>query len=962
MQDPGPSDPDRSLTVREALEEEYVAIRGPLPDDYRERVREIVPDPGKAGDEAQGRALACFYRQLHLGPCRAALCLSGGGIRSATFGLGVLQGLAEIGMLKRFTYLSTVSGGGYIGSWLSAWTLRAGGAEAVEKALGAGPTSPLAVDADPVHHLRRFSNYLSPRLGILSADTWTLAGIYLRNLVVNWLLLLPLLAIAVLLPRLAVAVVSPATWNPEPSTLWSIPGLVLLLGALAVMTVSLPGGSGPPAKVRALLTAADEPQFVAKVLVPLVGSAVALTTWWWWYALSKPIVLTLALGWFLLAGFALHTLAWIIYVLVAVGRSARAQEDKEPRLPPRARATVRVLRRGISAGASGLLGGLLVWAAATRVTPALIGGPAGPPVYAWLAMPLFLVCFLLAGTAFVALDSRDATEQDREWEARAGAWVLIVVVSWVVVGFLTLFGPTLLVLAWEQTVTGVAACGVSGVASALFGLSKWTSGPSGEGQGRTTRGRVLDWLALAGAGLFLCCLVAALSLLLSVVTPMVAPGMVPLAVRETPVGYWLLGWVLPDHAGHVVVLVGTTFGAGMALLGVLAVAAGIAALLVNVNVFSLHGMYRDRLVRAYLGASNTARRPNQFTGFDEHDDPAMRALRPAQPGAGLFHVVNIALNLVRGRELAWQERKAESFTVTPLHAGARRTGYRRLEHEGSYYGGRTGISLGTAMAISGAAANPNMGYHSSAVVTFLMTLFNVRLGAWLGNPSDAWTSGLAGPVVGLRPLLSEALGLTDERSAYVNLSDGGHFDNLGLYEMVRRRCRLIVVSDAGCDPACSLADLGNAVAKIRVDFGVPIEFDHLDIRPRKARPGKNGKRAAIARIRYSAADAVPAGLTRDDLDGVLIYLKPVLLGDEPADVEAYAVSHEQFPHESTGDQWFSETQFESYRALGRWTAACLWPPDQVPKSPLGWSELVSQAARHTGDSELPAVERHPSTA
>jgi hypothetical protein len=90
------------------------------------------------------------------------------------------------------------------------------------------------------------------------------------------------------------------------------------------------------------------------------------------------------------------------------------------------------------------------------------------------------------------------------------------------------------------------------------------------------------------------------------------------------------------------------------------------------------------------------------------------------------------------------------------------------------------------MAISGAAFTSNMGYHSSPTITFVMTLFNVRLGWWLGNPGrdDVWTR--PGPESSSGVFMDEMLGLTDDENAWVYLSDGGHFDNLGLYEMVAR--------------------------------------------------------------------------------------------------------------------------------------------------------------------------------
>ena len=148
---------------------------------------------------------------------------------------------------------------------------------------------------------------------------------------------------------------------------------------------------------------------------------------------------------------------------------------------------------------------------------------------------------------------------------------------------------------------------------------------------------------------------------------------------------------------------------------------------ININTFSLHGMYRMRLTRAYLGASNFARHPDDFTNFDSSDN--MYETDMLCKGAPL-HIINTALNLVATRNMAWQQRKAEPFTFSPISVGSWRLGYLPTED----YGGSKGVTLGTAMAISGAAFNPNMGYHSSPLVTLLMTFFNARLGWWLPNP------------------------------------------------------------------------------------------------------------------------------------------------------------------------------------------------------------------------------------
>jgi len=387
---------------------------------------------------------------------------------------------------------------------------------------------------------------------------------------------------------------------------------------------------------------------------------------------------------------------------------------------------------------------------------------------------------------------------------------------------------------------------------------------------------------------------------------------------------------------------------GIVVGGIFVVGALISWLLsrlININKFSLHAVYRDRLIRGYLGASNRNRRPNPFTGFDPKDNLCM-----AQLNRRPFHIVNMALNLVAGEELAWQQRKAESFTASPLHAGNLRLGYRPVDEYASGHWAKQqaasqgvaneqGLRLGTAMAISGAAASPNSGYHSSPIVAALMTLFNVRLGAWFGNPGrfGEKTYTHRAPHRAFLSVMYEALGLTNDSAPYVYLSDGGHFENLGLYEMVLRRCRYIVLSDAGCDPCCSLEDLGNAIRKIRNDLGIPIEIEVFKISSRKG--GQPSKYCAIGNIYYNIVDGDSAQT------GKLIYIKPAISGQEPRDVFNYKETSLEFPHEPTSDQWFSESQFESYRALGAHTIGTIckgtngkWAPS---KDPIG--EFLKQA-------------------
>jgi hypothetical protein len=203
-----------------------------------------------------------------------------------------------------------------------------------------------------------------------------------------------------------------------------------------------------------------------------------------------------------------------------------------------------------------------------------------------------------------------------------------------------------------------------------------------------------------------------------------------------------------------------------------------------------------------------------------------------------------------------------------------------------------------------------MGYHSSPVLALIMSIFNIRLGAWFGNPGPAGDSTYTdlSPKRPFWHLLCETFGMTDDERPYVYLSDGGHFENLGLYEMVLRRCHCIVVSDAGADPDCALEDLGNAIRKIRIDLGISIEIEQFSVFSRKH---SETKYCAFGKIKYCEVDGPEAE------NGMLIYIKPAIAGGEPIDVFNYKEESSVFPHESTSDQWFSESQFESYRALGK---------------------------------------------
>jgi hypothetical protein len=340
---------------------------------------------------------------------------------------------------------------------------------------------------------------------------------------------------------------------------------------------------------------------------------------------------------------------------------------------------------------------------------------------------------------------------------------------------------------------------------------------------------------------------------------------------------------------------------------------------VDINEFSLNAFYRNRLVRCYLGATRTERQPQNFTGFDGADDMPVAALADG-PLCGPLHVVNCALNLGGSSDLALHTRHSAAFTLTPFYCGSSYKSHDLTTcGELGYlptaaYGGRRGApTLGQAIAVSGAAASPNMGYHTSPVTAFLLTLFNVRLGWWFPNPGRT-TAALPSPPFSLSYLLAELFGGATDRSRFVMISDGGHFENLAAYELVRRRCRVIVLSDGECDATMTFEGLGTLIRMCEVDFGARITIDVSALRPTSTRWSRS--RWAVGSISYG--DGTP--------DGVLIYLKASMSGDEDTSVLQYKASHPTFPHESTGNQFYGEDQFESYRRLGETIALDVFEP------------------------------------
>ncbi|MGI8734395.1 MAG: patatin-like phospholipase family protein [Pyrinomonadaceae bacterium] len=1053
--------------------------------------------------------LAAIYQRRH-DKEPAALCLSGGGIRSGTFALGLMQGLARHNLLTQFDYLSTVSGGGYIGAWLTAWIHRHSGPErglagVTSSLTNARPESKIDPEPPALRYLRENSNFLTPQVGLMSADTWTFLAIYVRNLLLNWSVLIPLLLGVLLIPRFSVAAVLAQPSQP------SIRRLVLLLGfisaswAIAYIAFSRPG-------LRTRLIEANpwwkermgQRGFLRYCLLWLGVAAITLTSYWAWTPTEKK-------WWqFLLFGLATSLLGlfWSSFVL----RSWRRKRVKTviTRRTWRESAFIAALLLLIA----GSVGGLIARGAAVLVERAkLLDVDTGwtTELYVSYAVPFFLLLFMLALIVFAGISSHflgKITEEDREWWARFSAWTFIFAIAWAVFSTLVIFGP-LALLASPKFLGTVG--GLSGLVALLLGRSGKTPATSEQVAQGGLKAQLSSVLLPLLAVLFIAVFIAGLSLLTSKLIRPVSAAVdaiikprdpspngekvprqistrrdldvpaksspsssvesgIPIQIGSTKIGEFSPtgtegNQILDGHANDHMKAVHYPRWWLIAVLMLLLLGFGLLmARVINLNLFSLNNSYRSRLIRGFLAASRDKllRQPNPFTGFDPADNVSMHELRPAllhevdfinfdsfvnqfkdaaesvkttqpttaaefiytqlservksdidekdrdtpvsqglranliedlnriledeeinlsklpgfskppqkstdaqqspedatasegelrleyhihrnrrameltypqfieksdYPPYKLLHVVNTTLNLVGGDNLAWQQRKAEPFTISPLHCGSYRVGYRRSKD----YGGDDGISLGTAMAISGAAASSNMGYFTtSPVLSLVLTLFNVRLGWWLGNPGPAGSHSYGlktderpskkiyrrmSPTLSVLPVLYEAFGLTDDRSDYIYLTDGGHFENLALYEMVLRRCKLIVVSDAAADTKYRFNDLANAVRKVRIDLGVPIEFPDVPIyREAPSKAGEGGCYWAVGLIRYSQIDRQSDGTNAKD--GVLIYIKPAVYGDEPEDVVHYKRTHPTFPNETTADQFFDEPQFESYRALG----------------------------------------------
>ncbi|MEO8467737.1 MAG: hypothetical protein ABI640_20625 [Gammaproteobacteria bacterium] len=919
---------------------------------------------------------------------RIGVALSGGGIRSATFCLGVFQALAKAksetpgGLLGRIDFLSTVSGGGYFGSFLGRIFARAHiqGPADVAKVL-TGEEQP-AKGQTTFRFLRDNGRYLAPRG---SGDLLQLITITVRN----WLAVQTVLSIAVLAVFVALQYAdmrlppvysafcefmplcgwARADYMPigvvqSPWFMWLIPlfALWVVPSAWAYWVVTMPLTKRQLFRrtdvvVLAVLAVAWAVGWIPRPNVdgtwppPLVGAAavaVLAGAAFLWALLCNPLAM---FDWLL----------GILHIGSAEKAVAHASRSRNALTVALKRGLVVVAIVGVVAAVDSL--GATAYAlfraeeGFTRLTTALatvLGAFGGVAVF---------------GRQLLVFLSGEGENSGKSKRPR----VPLSIVSWLVA--ILVLGAWL--ITWSAVSHGVAWQGVKPpYADALF-----TPPPT----------KIVD---------------------ASAVVLTAEPGgtqtLRPLEQQQQSV-------FTPSTAAER----SPTFTGRVLLLLILVVAA-VGSVRTLLNASSMHMFYAQRLTRAYLGASNRKRLdddqahiteviegddlpsdrywnwprlPHEPGGMDRvraffasgvhgvrsmftkstlpaREPPASPARTQASKGAPL-HLVNVTINeTLDGRTgVQIQDRKGVPLAVGPggLSVGVR---HHLIADEDVGFVAKPGdghavfalerlrdapevMTLGRWVSLSGAAFSSALGARTTVPLAFLATFANVRLGYW-------WDSGLGKGWTG--PLLPVYRGLLSELIARLrgtgirlwNLTDGGHFENLGGYELIRRKLPVIVLIDAEADPDFEFPGLSELIRKARLDFGAEIHFLDEDelraLKPRREEGFKLGPisldeeppvfttlerlrrgkwnsdkdaRAALSaeadRREYSHAHAALATVTyRDGTVGRIVYVKASLTGREPADVLQYHAEHPDFPHETTSDQFFDEAQWESYRRLGEY--------------------------------------------
>lgn len=363
----------------------------------------------------------------------------------------------------------------------------------------------------------------------------------------------------------------------------------------------------------------------------------------------------------------------------------------------------------------------------------------------------------------------------------------------------------------------------------------------------------------------------------------------------------------------------------------------IFALVVNLNHVSVHRYYRDRLMETFMPdvASILADNYERSHKTEEANAKRLHEMCGNEGNtkySGPYHIINTNVVLASAKRAKFRGRGGDNFIMSPLYCGGNATGWLKTE---KYMGGE--MTLASAMAISGAAVNPDAGGGGDGItrqpfLSILMGMLNLRLGYWVPNPDPQKSKGMLKPPVpnyfwpGLWEIIFRYR--LNEKAYFLQLTDGGHFENLALYEMIRRRLKLIIVCDGAVDPQYTFSELANAMQKVRTDFGALIIINNEDLKD--LTPSQEINQVKVAKKGFLKAKIVYA----DNSKGRLIYINTTFCEGLSADLYGYKREHPSFPEEPTSDQFFNEKQFEAYRELGYHIAWSMMKDDEVISDPI----------------------------
>lgn len=913
-----------------------------------------------------------------LSPSRCiGLALSGGGIRSATFSLGVLQALARKRLLQRFDYLSTVSGGSYIGCYFGSLflpeTLRqhqnrkpekrefeaaceSAYAAIVEASAGADATEKTAAAADSKGHwsgaasitwLRENGRYLTPGG---AGDLLFAIAMQIRN----WFAVQYVVGIAMLFSLLSFATARAwmtAHWQvwrvvergflPGPGDMiyWS-PGWALV-GAVALIFVVPPG--------LAYWFVHTREKRDALSWVPLWHEIAALfgvlLTLCWAYAVIEVRGIAGSLGEFAQLPFAFWMAAgYVVVSIISIAcflagwclekRSLTEQGLQSP--SARYRAELASLRTRFTQWLRWTFQLLLIAAGLATL------GTIGQTLYAYLypqqgsltAHLLHLLAAIAALSASVVAAARQVFKLTGSKKSEKYPMIPVDLIAGVAAVVLLLLTGTV----WSTLVQ-----------SAL-----WTGGPPPalpHEIGGAAAGPYAQWGRINEI------IVSAWGIPGTSWSVLISPsgGQTVLAFEPVVLS---LGWITLTW-----VAVGFLFVTTGWFLNFL-------------NMSSLHQLYAARLTRAYLGATNRERfgsKPLPVTAPVASD-----AIGPEEyyheDLIAPVHLLNVTINRTRpmNTELVQRHRRGVPMSLGPRHTLVNGIVLRReasaastltLNSSASFFGTQhkpgeqlhtEDLSLGDWCAISGAAFSTGLGIRTSLGLSLLAGLANVRLGYWWNArahlPESSWKRVFAAYRYLWGELMADFKGT---ELPYWFLTDGGHFENTAAYELIRRRVGIIVMCDNGCDPEYGFEDLGNLARKIRMDFGAQMcELSAEQLR--QIMPtGPSGSGQSAAADLFSTADGFASKRGRKGKcallfkitytgspdHSLLIVLKPNMIADVPVDVEQYAWANSAFPNQTTLDQFFDDAQWESYRMLGDCIATRVIDDDALRFA--GWHAKVA---------------------